>query len=108
MGNIAHRLKPPLENWAVDYRPSVSFRLFFCPIPFKLLGLCGNPSDPLVRFSEQSRKTLEDMCELWKEPVHLKTFNSQRETTVLTYTASGMQIRKWHASRLSRIDRGRS
>ena len=56
MGNIAHRLKPPLENWVVDYFPLVSFRLFFCPIPFKLLGLCCNPSDPLVRFSEQSRK----------------------------------------------------
>jgi hypothetical protein len=108
MGNIAHRLKPPLENWVVDYFPSVSFRLFFCPIPFKLLGLCCNPSDPLVDSVNSLEKTLEDLCELWKEPVHLKTFNSQRETTVLTYTASGMQIGKWHAPRLSRIDRGRS
>jgi spore cortex formation protein SpoVR/YcgB (stage V sporulation) len=39
-------------------------------------------------------KTLEYLCDLWKEPVHLKTFNSQRETTALTYAASGMQIGK--------------
>jgi hypothetical protein len=76
MGNIAHRLKPPLENWVVDHFPSTSFRLSFCPIPFKLLGLCGSHSDSLLRFSEQSQKTLEYLCELWKELVHLKTFNS--------------------------------
>jgi hypothetical protein len=39
-------------------------------------------------------KTLEYVCELGKEPVHLKTFNSQRETTAFTYAASGMQIGK--------------
>jgi spore cortex formation protein SpoVR/YcgB (stage V sporulation) len=52
--------------------------------------------------------TLEYVRELWKEPVHLKTFNSQRETTAFTYAASGMQIGKSDAPRLSRIDRGRS
>jgi hypothetical protein len=32
--------------------------------------------------------------ELWKKPVHLKTFNSQEEPTALTYSASGMEVRK--------------
>jgi hypothetical protein len=51
---------------------------------------------------------LEYVCELGKELVHLKTFNSQWETTAFMYAASGMQIGKSDAPRLSRIDRGRS
>jgi spore cortex formation protein SpoVR/YcgB (stage V sporulation) len=41
-----------------------------------------------------AEKTLEYLFELWKKPVHLKTFNNQRETTTLTYSVSGMQIGK--------------
>jgi stage V sporulation protein R len=41
-----------------------------------------------------AEKTLEYLFELWKKPVQLKTFNSQRATTALTYAASGMQIGK--------------
>jgi stage V sporulation protein R len=41
-----------------------------------------------------AEKTLEYLHELWKKPVHLKTFNSREETTALTYSASGMGIGK--------------
>jgi stage V sporulation protein R len=41
-----------------------------------------------------AEKTLEYLFELWKKPVHLKTFNNQRETTTLTHSVSGMQIGK--------------
>jgi spore cortex formation protein SpoVR/YcgB (stage V sporulation) len=44
--------------------------------------------------SNMLKKTLEYLFELWKKPVHLKTFNHQRETTALTYAASRMQIGK--------------
>jgi stage V sporulation protein R len=39
-------------------------------------------------------KTLGYLYELWKKPVHLKTFGSQHEATTLTYTASGLEISK--------------
>jgi stage V sporulation protein R len=41
-----------------------------------------------------AEKTLEYVYELWKKPVHLKTFNSEDETTTLMYTASGMEVGK--------------
>jgi stage V sporulation protein R len=41
-----------------------------------------------------AEKTLEYLHELWKKPVHLRTFNSQDEATALTYSASGMEIGK--------------
>ncbi len=41
-----------------------------------------------------AEKTLEYLHELWKKPVHLKTFNSREETTALTYSTSGMGIGK--------------
>jgi stage V sporulation protein R len=41
-----------------------------------------------------AEKTLEYLYELWKKPVHLKTFNSEDETTTLMYTASGMEVGK--------------
>ena len=44
-----------------------------------------------LRYAE---KTLEYLHELWKKPVHLKTFNSQDEATALTYTAAGMEVGK--------------
>lgn len=41
-----------------------------------------------------AEKTLEYLHELWKKPVHLKTFNSQEEPTALTYSASGVEVGK--------------
>jgi stage V sporulation protein R len=41
-----------------------------------------------------AEKTLEYLHELWKKPVHLKTFNNQEQTTALTYSAAGMEIGK--------------
>jgi stage V sporulation protein R len=52
----------------------------------------GSDLGPLdLKYAE---KTLEYLHELWKKPVHLKTFNSQEEPTALTYSASGMEVRK--------------
>jgi stage V sporulation protein R len=39
-----------------------------------------------------AEKTLEYLHELWKKPIHLKTFNSREEATALTYSASGMEV----------------
>jgi spore cortex formation protein SpoVR/YcgB (stage V sporulation) len=41
-----------------------------------------------------AEKTLEYLYELWKKPVHLKTFNGEDETTTLMHTASGMEVGK--------------
>jgi stage V sporulation protein R len=41
-----------------------------------------------------AEKTLEYLHALWKRPVHLKTFNDRHQVTALTYTTSGMEIRK--------------
>jgi stage V sporulation protein R len=41
-----------------------------------------------------AEKTLEYLHELWKRPVHLKTFNSQEQPTALTYSTSGMEVGK--------------
>ena len=58
------------------------------------LGLEHEPTDLGPLDLKYAEKTLEYLHELWKRPVRLKTFNSQRETTALTYTASGMEIGK--------------
>jgi stage V sporulation protein R len=39
-----------------------------------------------------AEKTLAYLHELWKKPVHLKTFNSQDEVTTLTYSAAGLEV----------------
>jgi stage V sporulation protein R len=41
-----------------------------------------------------AEKTLEYLHELWKKPVHLKTFKRPEEATSLTYSASGMEVGK--------------
>jgi stage V sporulation protein R len=41
-----------------------------------------------------AEKTLGYLHELWKKPVHLKTFNSRGEATTLTYSVSGMEVGK--------------
>jgi spore cortex formation protein SpoVR/YcgB (stage V sporulation) len=43
---------------------------------------------------EYAEKTLGYLYELWKKPVHLKTFSSQNKATSLTYTTSGMEVGK--------------
>jgi spore cortex formation protein SpoVR/YcgB (stage V sporulation) len=58
------------------------------------LGLEHEPTDLGPLDLAYAEKTLEYLHELWKRPVRLKAFNSQRETTALTYSASGMQIGK--------------
>jgi spore cortex formation protein SpoVR/YcgB (stage V sporulation) len=58
------------------------------------LVLEHEPTDLGLLDLKYAEKTLEYLFELWKKPVHLKTFNSRRETTALTYAASGMQIGK--------------
>ena len=58
------------------------------------LGLEHEPTDLSPLDLKYAEKTLEYLFELWKKPVHLRTFNSQREATALTYSASGMQIGK--------------
>jgi stage V sporulation protein R len=47
---------------------------------------------PLDR--KYAEKTLEYLHELWKKPVHLKTFNRPDEPTTLTFSASGMEVGK--------------
>ncbi|HXH09921.1 MAG TPA: SpoVR family protein, partial [Alphaproteobacteria bacterium] len=39
-----------------------------------------------------TEKTLAYLHELWKKPVHLKTFNSRNEATTLTYSAAGIEV----------------
>jgi stage V sporulation protein R len=39
-----------------------------------------------------AEKTLGYLHELWKKPVHLKTFNSRGAATALTYSVSGMEV----------------
>jgi stage V sporulation protein R len=41
-----------------------------------------------------AERTLGYLHELWKKPVHLKTFNSRGEATTLTYSAAGMEVGK--------------
>jgi hypothetical protein len=41
-----------------------------------------------------AEKTLEHLHEVWKKPVHLKTFNNREEAIALTYSASGMEVGK--------------
>jgi stage V sporulation protein R len=41
-----------------------------------------------------AEKTLGYLYELWKKPVHLKTFGSQYEATSLTFSASGLEVGK--------------
>ena len=51
-----------------------------------------NDRGPLdLKYTE---KTLEYLHELWRKPIHLKTFNSPGEAITLTCTASGIEIRK--------------
>jgi stage V sporulation protein R len=58
------------------------------------LWLEHEPTDLGPLDLKYAEKTLEYLHELWKRPVRLKTFNSQRETTALTYSVPGMQIGK--------------
>jgi stage V sporulation protein R len=58
------------------------------------LSLEHEPTDLGPLDLKYAEKTLEYLHELWKRRVHLKTFNSQWETTALTYSASRMQIGK--------------
>jgi stage V sporulation protein R len=58
------------------------------------LWLEHEPTDLGPLDLKYAEKTLEYLFELWKKPVHLKTFNSQRQTTALMYAASGLQIGK--------------
>jgi len=85
--DVVYNLVAPRYNYGAP-------RIVIANVNDGSLGLEHEPTDLGPLDLTYAEKTLEYLHELWKRPVRLKTFNSQRETTALTYSASGMQIGK--------------